>query len=103
MYSFLFPFSSDNDEPIFHRCEAHRYDKMSVGEAAHFRGMKQLLAAVEPGTDANTLVELKERTHSLCARFIGGAWKNVPVSELKLHRIKCCFSHLSNLAHIFEC
>jgi hypothetical protein len=81
-------YSTDEEEPIFHVCEAHRYDKMSVGEATHFRGMKQLLAHVAPGTDANVIPELKQRTHSLCARFLGGAWKIVPLEELKLIRIK---------------
>lgn len=57
---------------------------------------------MEPDTDANTVAELKERTHMLCARqahwkfgtihyffrFLGGAWKEVPIDQLRISRIK---------------
>lgn len=50
--------------------------------------MKQILSELEPDTDANTIFELKERTHMLCARFLGGAWKAVSIEELHLQRLR---------------
>ncbi|CAD6188998.1 unnamed protein product [Caenorhabditis auriculariae] len=61
---------------------------MSVVAEGHFRGMKELLSSMDLDTDANTVSEFKERTHMLCARFLGGAWKTVPLEHLRISRIK---------------
>ncbi|VDM45533.1 unnamed protein product [Toxocara canis] len=61
---------------------------MSMPDAVHFRGMKQILSELEPDTDVNSIIELKERTHMLCARFLGGAWKTVPVEQLRMNRVR---------------
>uniref|UniRef100_F1L5S0 Choline/ethanolamine kinase n=1 Tax=Ascaris suum TaxID=6253 RepID=F1L5S0_ASCSU len=75
---------------------------MSMPEAVHFRGMKQILSELEPGTDANSIVELKERTHMLCARFLGGAWKTVAVEQLRMNRVGGGMSNMLFLCRLPE-
>lgn len=50
--------------------------------------MKQILSELEPSIDANSIIELKERVNILCARFLGGAWKNISVQELIIQRLR---------------
>ncbi|CAJ0566655.1 unnamed protein product, partial [Mesorhabditis spiculigera] len=64
--------------------------------------MKEILSSMEPDTDLNTVTELKERTHLLCARFLGGAWKNVPLDELRISRIKGGMSNMLFLCKLSE-
>lgn len=73
---------------------------MAVSENMHFRGMKQILSELVPETDANSISELKERTHYLCSRFLGGAWKTVPVEQLRLHRVKGGMSNMLFLCRL---
>lgn len=54
--------------------------------------MKQILSELEPNTDLNKISELKERTHMLCARFLGGAWKQVSIDALQLQRLRYLFT-----------
>ncbi len=76
---------------------------MSVPEAIHFRGMKQLLASMQPGTDhTDALIELKQRAHMLCSRFLGGAWKTLTVEMLRITRIKFVSTLVVDL-YIFHC
>ncbi|ETN70178.1 Choline/ethanolamine kinase, partial [Necator americanus] len=74
---------------------------MSIAEG-HFRGMKELLSTMEPETDANDVKELKQRTHMLCARFLGGAWKTVPLDQLRISRIKGGMSNMLFLCRLSE-
>ncbi|KAJ1348642.1 Casein kinase II subunit alpha' [Parelaphostrongylus tenuis] len=74
---------------------------MSIAEG-HFRGMKELLSTMEPDTDANEVKELKQRTHMLCARFLGGAWKTVPLEQLRISRIKGGMSNMLFLCRLSE-
>ncbi|WKY14833.1 hypothetical protein Q1695_000392 [Nippostrongylus brasiliensis] len=74
---------------------------MGIAEG-HFRGMKELLSTMEPDTDANDVRELKERTHMLCARFLGGAWRTVPLDQLRLSRIKGGMSNMLFLCRLSE-
>ncbi|VDN18106.1 unnamed protein product [Gongylonema pulchrum] len=64
--------------------------------------MKQILSELEPDTDANTIFELKERTHMLCARFLGGAWKAVSIKELHLQRLRGGMSNMLFLCRLPE-
>ncbi|VDM52292.1 unnamed protein product [Angiostrongylus costaricensis] len=64
--------------------------------------MKELLSTMEPDTDANDVKELKQRTHMLCARFLGGAWKTVPLEELRISRIKGGMSNMLFLCRLSE-
>ena len=50
--------------------------------------MKELLSTMDPQVDPNTHIEFKEKTHVVCARFLGGAWKTVKHGDLKINRIK---------------
>lgn len=50
--------------------------------------MKELLSTMDPQSDPNAHVEFKEKTHILCARFLGGAWKTVSLDNMRIHRIK---------------
>ncbi|KAL6724443.1 hypothetical protein Aduo_019334 [Ancylostoma duodenale] len=75
--------------------------RMSIAEG-HFRGMKELLSTMEPETDANDVKELKQRTHMLCARFLGGAWKTVPLDQLRISRIKGGMSNMLFLCRLSE-
>lgn len=43
---------------------------------------------MDPQADPNTHLEFKEKTHILCARFLGGAWKTVSINDLHIVRIK---------------
>lgn len=55
------------------------------------RSMKELLSTMDPQVDPNQHIEFKEKTHILCARFLGGAWKTVSLEDMKIHRIKLVF------------
>ncbi|CAB3400078.1 unnamed protein product [Caenorhabditis bovis] len=66
------------------------------------KGMKELLSTMDLDTDANTVSELKERTHMLCARFLGGAWKTVPLEHLRISRIKGGMSNMLFLCRLSE-
>ncbi|KAK0396791.1 hypothetical protein QR680_001857 [Steinernema hermaphroditum] len=79
--------------------EGHEY---AVADAMHFRGMKELLSSMEPATDANLVLELKRRTHNLCSRFLGGAWKTLPLDFLKINRIKGGMSNMLFLCRLGE-
>lgn len=75
---------------------------MSLVAEGHFRGMKELLSTMDLDTDANTIPELKERAHMLCARFLGGAWKTVPLEHLRISRIKGGMSNMLFLCRLSE-
>ncbi|CAI5455067.1 unnamed protein product [Caenorhabditis angaria] len=75
---------------------------MSLVAEGHFRGMKELLSSMDLDTDANSVRELKERTHMLCARFLGGAWKTVPLEHLRISRIKGGMSNMLFLCRLSE-
>lgn len=75
---------------------------MAGSSENNFRDMKQILSELEPDTDANTIFELKERTHMLCARFLGGAWKAVSIEELHLQRLRGGMSNMLFLCRLPE-
>ncbi|GMT35174.1 hypothetical protein PFISCL1PPCAC_26471, partial [Pristionchus fissidentatus] len=64
--------------------------------------MKELLSTMEPSTDANSVIELKERTHLLCARFLSGAWKTAELEDISIHRIKGGMSNMLFLCRLSE-
>lgn len=75
---------------------------MSVPEASNFRDLKKLLAELDPDADDQELpIEIKRRAYLLCARFLGGAWKTVNVSEMCLTRIKSVDSICLPLLNMF--
>ena len=43
---------------------------------------------MDPNAEPNSHIEFKEKTHILCARFLGGAWKTVSLENMKITRIK---------------
>ncbi|PAV62611.1 hypothetical protein WR25_10408 [Diploscapter pachys] len=53
--------------------------------------MKELLSTMEPDTDANTVAE-----------FLGGAWKEVPIDQLRISRIKGGMSNMLFLCRLSE-
>ncbi|VDK63947.1 unnamed protein product [Onchocerca ochengi] len=73
---------------------------MSSATENSFRGMKQILSELDTDTDANTIFELKERAHMLCARFLDGAWKIVKIEELQLERLKGGMSNMLFLCRL---
>ncbi len=65
----------------------------SVEQKGSFRDLKTLLAeceAEESGKRSSDELpyEIRQRTHMLCARFLGGAWKNVEVEDIRISRMK---------------
>ena len=49
---------------------------------------------MDPNAEPNSHVEFKEKTHILCARFLGGAWKTVSLDNMKISRIKYVYSFI---------
>jgi hypothetical protein len=70
---------------IMSRTQEHR---IFMIKKFQFRSMKEVLSAMDPQADPNTHLEFKEKTHILCSRFLGGAWKTVSLENLKINRIK---------------
>uniref|UniRef100_A0A914EH07 Choline/ethanolamine kinase n=1 Tax=Acrobeloides nanus TaxID=290746 RepID=A0A914EH07_9BILA len=64
--------------------------------------MKEVLSAMDPQADPNTHLEFKEKTHILCSRFLGGAWKTVSLENLKINRIKGGMSNMLFLCRLSE-
>ncbi|MFH4979903.1 hypothetical protein AB6A40_006612 [Gnathostoma spinigerum] len=66
----------------------------SLVASADFGGMKQLLSEIDPDTDLNSVIELKERVHKICSNFLGGAWKHYSAEEIKLKRMNGGMSNI---------
>lgn len=75
---------------------------MAIQPDKHLRGMKELLSTMDPQADPNTHKEFKEKTHVLCARFLGGAWKTVSHEDLKINRVKGGMSNMLFLCRLTE-
>uniref|UniRef100_A0A915EVU1 Choline/ethanolamine kinase n=1 Tax=Ditylenchus dipsaci TaxID=166011 RepID=A0A915EVU1_9BILA len=75
---------------------------MPIQHDKHLRSMKELLSQMDPNSDPNTHTEFKEKTHILCARFLGGAWKTVSLDNLKINRIKGGMSNMLFLCRLTE-
>ena len=56
--------------------------------------MKELLSTMDSQADPNSHSEFKQKTHVLCARFLGGAWKTALLNDLKINRVKYVFLNL---------
>uniref|UniRef100_A0A1I8AXR7 Choline/ethanolamine kinase n=1 Tax=Meloidogyne hapla TaxID=6305 RepID=A0A1I8AXR7_MELHA len=57
---------------------------------------------MDPQADPNTHIEFKEKTHVVCARFLGGAWKTVSHEDLKINRVKGGMSNMLFLCRLTE-
>ncbi|KAI6235414.1 hypothetical protein M3Y95_00049200 [Aphelenchoides besseyi] len=75
---------------------------MPIQHDKHLRSMKELLSTMDPQSDPNAHIEFKEKTHILCARFLGGAWKTVSLDNLKINRIKGGMSNMLFLCRLTE-
>jgi len=74
---------------------------MSIQHASSFRDLKEILAAdADVGDYSDVSYEIKERAHKLCSKFLGGAWKTVPIDSLNLTRMKWAFELSFGNAHI---
>lgn len=56
--------------------------------------LQELLSTMDPQMDPNLHLGFKERTHILCSRFLGGAWKTVSLENFKVLRIKYAWKSL---------
>jgi hypothetical protein len=65
----------------------HVADCNAMTHAGSFRDLKQLLAD-STEIDNEIPIEVRQRTHKVCAKFLGGAWKTCDVNELRISRMK---------------
>ncbi|KAH7694276.1 CBN-CKA-2 protein [Aphelenchoides avenae] len=75
---------------------------MPIQHDKHLRSMKELLSTMDPQADPDKHIEFKEKTHILCARFLGGAWKTVSLENLKIQRVKGGMSNMLFLCRLTE-
>lgn len=78
------------------------YQDMEIQRDKHFRSMKELLSTMDPQADPNQHQEFKEKTHVLCARFLGGAWKTACLDDIKINRVKGGMSNMLFLCRLTE-
>ncbi|CAD5221358.1 unnamed protein product [Bursaphelenchus xylophilus] len=78
------------------------FNEMPIQHDKHLRSMKELLTTMDNQADPNTHVEFKEKTHILCSRFLGGAWKTVSLDNLKIVRVKGGMSNMLFLCRLSE-
>lgn len=78
------------------------FTPMEIEPDKHLRGMKELLSTMDPQADPNTHKEFKEKTHVVCARFLGGAWKTVSHEDMKINRVKGGMSNMLFLCRLTE-
>ncbi|KAI6188151.1 hypothetical protein M3Y98_00323300 [Aphelenchoides besseyi] len=88
--------------PASPRRAKRSFTEMPIQHDKHLRSMKELLSTMDPQSDPNAHIEFKEKTHILCARFLGGAWKTVSLDNLKIHRIKGGMSNMLFLCRLTE-
>uniref|UniRef100_A0AC35EZL2 Choline kinase n=1 Tax=Panagrolaimus sp. PS1159 TaxID=55785 RepID=A0AC35EZL2_9BILA len=75
---------------------------MPIQHDKHLRSMKEVLSTMDPNAEPNSHIEFKEKTHILCARFLGGAWKTVSLDNMKITRIKGGMSNMLFLCRLTE-
>uniref|UniRef100_A0A914GU16 Choline/ethanolamine kinase n=1 Tax=Globodera rostochiensis TaxID=31243 RepID=A0A914GU16_GLORO len=85
-----------------HQRIRRNFTPMEIQRDKHLRSMKELLSTMDPQVDPNSHIEFKEKTHILCARFLGGAWKTVSLEDMKIHRIKGGMSNMLFLCRLTE-
>ncbi|KRX83120.1 Choline/ethanolamine kinase [Trichinella sp. T6] len=61
--------------------------KMEKGTCRSFRDLKSVLSKVILSGTPDLPLAVKERALSLCACFLGGAWKEVPVQKFSIQRM----------------
>uniref|UniRef100_A0AC35U7P8 Choline/ethanolamine kinase n=1 Tax=Rhabditophanes sp. KR3021 TaxID=114890 RepID=A0AC35U7P8_9BILA len=93
------PVESSENSNSYHR---HRHDKSIVPDAVHLKGMKEILSAMDPNAEPNSVLEFKQKTYDLCARFLGGAWKLASLDEIRVERVKGGMSNLLFLCRLAE-
>ncbi|CEF59510.1 EPS15 homology (EH) domain and SH3 domain and Protein kinase-like domain and EF-hand domain pair-containing protein [Strongyloides ratti] len=79
-----------------------RHDKSLVSDDSHLKCMKEILSTMKHDEDPNSVLEFKQKTHQLCARFLGGAWKIASLDEIKIDRIKGGMSNMLFLCYLTE-
>uniref|UniRef100_A0A0N5APB3 Choline/ethanolamine kinase n=1 Tax=Syphacia muris TaxID=451379 RepID=A0A0N5APB3_9BILA len=65
-----------------------------VSEQVHFRDLKEILSRFDPNIETGLIFEVKKRSHTLCARFLGGAWRNISVEKFQLQRMRGGMSNM---------
>uniref|UniRef100_A0AC34Q9K8 Choline kinase n=1 Tax=Panagrolaimus sp. JU765 TaxID=591449 RepID=A0AC34Q9K8_9BILA len=78
------------------------FKEMPIQHDKHLRSMKEVLSTMDPNAEPNSHLEFKEKTHILCARFLGGAWKTVSLENMKITRIKGGMSNMLFLCRLTE-
>lgn len=79
-----------------------------IQHSGSFRDLKSLLADCESqqgshgGAEPQLPYEIKQRTHLLCSRFLGGAWKKVEVEDIRLTRMQGGMSNMLFLCQLPE-
>ncbi|KAL3103098.1 hypothetical protein niasHS_002284 [Heterodera schachtii] len=94
-------FRSPNQQSDLTRIRRN-FTPMEIQRDSHLRSMKELLSTMDPQVDPNSHIEFKQKTHILCARFLGGAWKTVSLEDMKIHRIKGGMSNMLFLCRLTE-
>ncbi|KAL1231071.1 Choline kinase [Trichinella spiralis] len=61
--------------------------KMEKGTCRSFRDLKSVLSKVILSGTPDLPLAVKERALSLCACFLGGAWKEVPIQKFSIQRM----------------
>ncbi|KAL1284109.1 Choline kinase [Trichinella pseudospiralis] len=61
--------------------------KMDKGTCRSFRDLKSVLSKVILSGTPDLPLVVKERALSLCACFLGGAWKEVPIQKFSIQRM----------------
>ncbi|VDD89427.1 unnamed protein product [Enterobius vermicularis] len=56
--------------------------------------LKEILSRFDPNIDTGLIFEIKKRSHTLCARFLGGAWRKVGVEDFLLQRMRGGMSNM---------
>uniref|UniRef100_A0A0N5B4U4 Uncharacterized protein n=1 Tax=Strongyloides papillosus TaxID=174720 RepID=A0A0N5B4U4_STREA len=92
--------STNSKQPLYH---GQRHDKSLVSDDIHLKCMKEILSTMKHDEDPNNVLEFKQKTHQLCARFLGGAWKVASIDEIKIERIKGGMSNMLFLCYLHEC
>lgn len=73
-----------------------------VSEQIHFRDLKEIISRFDPNIDTGLIFEIKKRSHTLCARFLGGAWRKIPVEDFLLQRMRGGMSNMLFLCSLPE-
>ena len=74
----------------------------AAGET-HFQDLKEILKELEEQGelgDKPPPFEIQERVHTLCRKFLGGSWKDIPIQDLNLTRMKGGMSNMLFLCQL---